>query len=66
MDDVMPTGQSLARRIDASDYRSVGYPRELMVEWLPDPVRSVTQLRQPVRPPQAETAGSPESTKEDH
>ncbi len=48
MDDVLPTGQALARWIDASGHRSVGYLRELMVEWSPDPEQWVTELQQPI------------------
>jgi effector-binding domain-containing protein len=50
MDDVMPTGQALARWIDANGYQSVGYARELMVEWSPDKEQWVTELQQPVCP----------------
>jgi DNA-binding transcriptional MerR regulator/effector-binding domain-containing protein len=50
MDDVLVTGQALARWIDANRYRSAGYARELMVEWSPDRKRWVTELQQPVRP----------------
>jgi DNA-binding transcriptional MerR regulator len=50
MGDVLPTGQALARWIDASGHRSVGYVRELMVEWSPDPEQWVTELQQPIRP----------------
>jgi effector-binding domain-containing protein len=49
MDDVMPTGQALARWVDANGYQSVGYARELMVEWSPDCEQWVTELQQPVR-----------------
>jgi hypothetical protein len=55
MDDVLPTGQALARWIDANGYRSIGYARELMVEWSPDSEHWVTELQQPVRPADAET-----------
>lgn len=48
MDDVLPTGQALARWIDASGYRSVGYVREITLEWSPDPGRWVTELQQPI------------------
>jgi len=50
MDDVLPTGQALARWIDASGLRSIGYARELMVEWSPDPEQWVTELQQPIGP----------------
>ena len=49
MDDVMPSGQALARWVDANGYQSVGYARELMVEWSPDREQWVTELQQPVR-----------------
>ena len=49
MDDVLVTGQALARWIDASQYQSAGYTRELMVEWSPDRKLWVTELQQPVR-----------------
>jgi effector-binding domain-containing protein len=48
MDDVMSTGQALARWIGASGYRSVGYAREVTVEWSPDPGQWVTELQQPI------------------
>jgi len=48
MDDVMSTGQALARWIDASGYRSAGYAREVTVEWSPDPGQWVTELQQPI------------------
>jgi len=50
MDDVMPTGQALARWIDANGYRSVGYIREVTLEWSPDPEQWVTELQQPIHP----------------
>ncbi len=49
MDDVLVTGQALARWIDANRYQSAGYVRELMVEWSPDKELWVTELQQPVR-----------------
>jgi DNA-binding transcriptional MerR regulator len=49
MDDVMPSGQALARWVDANGYQSVGYARELMVEWSPDREQWVTELQQPIR-----------------
>ena len=58
MDDVMPTGQALARWTDANGYRSVGYARELMVDWSPDREQWVTELQQPVCPAHAEAAES--------
>ena len=48
MDDVVPSGQALARWIDASGCRSVGYAREVTLEWSPDPGRWVTELQQPI------------------
>jgi len=48
MDDVLPTGQALARWIDASGYRSVGYAREITLEWSEDPDQWVTELQQPI------------------
>ena len=48
MDDVLATGQALARWIDASGYRSVGYARELTLEWSEDPDQWVTELQQPI------------------
>jgi DNA-binding transcriptional MerR regulator len=48
MDDVMPTGQALARWIDANGYRSAGYAREVTLEWSPDPDQWVTELQQPL------------------
>jgi DNA-binding transcriptional MerR regulator len=48
MDDVLSTGQALARWIDANGYQSVGYPREITLEWSPDPDQWVTELQQPI------------------
>lgn len=48
MDDVMPTGQALARWIDANGYRSADYSREVTLEWSPDPEQWVTELQQPI------------------
>ena len=48
MDDVLPTGQGLARWIDANGYRSAGYFREVTLEWSADPDQWVTELQQPV------------------
>jgi DNA-binding transcriptional MerR regulator len=50
MEDVLVTGQALARWTDANGYQSAGYPRELMIEWSPDRKRWVTELQQPIRP----------------
>jgi DNA-binding transcriptional MerR regulator len=49
MDDVMPTGQALARWIDANGYRTAGYAREVTLEWSPDPEQWVTELQQPIQ-----------------
>ena len=48
MDDVLSTGQALARWIDANGYRSVGYVREVTLEWSADPDQWVTELQQPI------------------
>jgi DNA-binding transcriptional MerR regulator len=48
MDDVLPTGQALARWIDANGYRSAGYVREVTLNWSPDPEQWVTELQQPI------------------
>ena len=48
MDDVLTTGQALARWIDASGYRSVGYAREVTLEHHQDPDQWVTELQQPI------------------
>ena len=48
MDDVLPTGQALARWIDANGYRSAGYAREVTLDWSPDPEQWVTELQQPI------------------
>ena len=48
MDDVLPTGQALARWIDANGYRSAGYAREITLNWCPDPEQWVTELQQPI------------------
>jgi effector-binding domain-containing protein len=48
MDDVLPTGQALARWIDANGYRSTGYAREITLNWSPDPEQWVTELQQPI------------------
>ena len=37
MDDVLPTGQALARWIDANGYRSAAYAREVTLNWCPIP-----------------------------
>ena len=48
MEDVLPTGQALGRWIDANGYQSVGYSREITLEWSPDPDQWVTELQQPI------------------
>jgi effector-binding domain-containing protein len=48
MDDVLSTGQALARWIDANGYRSAGYLREVTLEWTADPDQWVTELQQPI------------------
>jgi DNA-binding transcriptional MerR regulator len=48
MDDVLPTGQGLARWIDANGYRSAGYAREVTLEWSADRDQWVTELQQPI------------------
>jgi DNA-binding transcriptional MerR regulator len=48
MDDVLSTGQALARWIDANGYRSAGYVREVTLEWSADPGQWVTELQQPI------------------
>src|SRR5271165_3776591 len=48
MDEVLSTGQALARWIDANGYRSAGYAREVTLEWSADPEKWVTELQQPI------------------
>jgi effector-binding domain-containing protein len=48
MDDVLSTGQALARWIDANGLGSVGYAREVTLEWSADPDQWVTELQQPI------------------
>jgi len=48
MDDVLVTGQALARWIDANGYHPIGYAREVTLEWSPDPDEWVTELQQPM------------------
>lgn len=45
---LLPTGQALARWIDANGYRSAGYAREVTLHWCPDPEQWVTELQQPI------------------
>jgi effector-binding domain-containing protein len=54
MNDVLSTGQALARWIDANGYRSVGYAREVTIEWSPDSDEWVTELQQPIDATQLE------------
>ena len=48
MDDVMPTIQALAHRMDANGYRSVGYNRELCIGLGEDRGAWVTKLQEPI------------------
>jgi len=48
MDDVLATGQALARWIDASGYRTAGYVREVTLEYHEDRDQWVTELQQPI------------------
>ncbi|MGH3391863.1 MAG: MerR family transcriptional regulator [Actinomadura sp.] len=48
MDDVMPTGQTLARWIDTRGYRSTGYSREFYITNCGDPETWVTELQEPI------------------
>jgi DNA-binding transcriptional MerR regulator len=48
LDDVLSTGQALARWIDASGYHSNGYAREVTLEHNEDPEQWVTELQQPI------------------
>lgn len=57
MDDVLSTGQALARWIDASGYRSAGYAREITLAWSPDPDQWVTELQQPILQQPIDTTG---------
>jgi DNA-binding transcriptional MerR regulator len=50
MDDVLPAVQALAYWIDASGYRSTGYPRELTIGYSDDRDQWVTELQEPVAP----------------
>lgn len=51
MDDVLATGQTLARWVDGNGYRSNGYPRELYVQYgCGEPDDWVTELQEPVVP----------------
>lgn len=48
MDDVLGTGQELARFIEQNGYRSAGYARELYLECPEDQAGWVTELQEPV------------------
>ncbi len=48
MDNVVPTGQALARWVDAHGYREVGYAREDYLDCPPDMDKWVTELQSPV------------------
>ncbi len=48
MDEVVPTGQALARWIDESGRQSAGYAREVTLEWDEDPRKWVTELQEPL------------------
>jgi DNA-binding transcriptional MerR regulator len=48
MNDVLSTGQALARWIDANGYRSAGYAREITLQWSADHDEWVTELQQPI------------------
>jgi hypothetical protein len=54
MNDVLSTGQALARWIDANGYRSAGYAREVTLEWSPDPDQWVTDCNSPSTRPEDE------------
>ncbi|WP_405019109.1 MerR family transcriptional regulator [Kitasatospora sp. NBC_00070] len=48
MDDILPTSQTLARWIDSTGHRSLGYTRELYIECEGDPSTWVTELQEPI------------------
>jgi DNA-binding transcriptional MerR regulator len=48
MDDILPTAQTLARWIDSTGHRSLGYSRELYIQCEGDPSTWVTELQEPV------------------
>jgi DNA-binding transcriptional MerR regulator len=50
MDNVLTSIQALARWIDSSGYTSLGYPRELTLNFADDQGDWVTELQQPVAP----------------
>jgi hypothetical protein len=53
MDNVLSTGQALARWIDRNGYRSSGYLRELTLEHSHDRDLWVTELQAPIEPASA-------------
>jgi effector-binding domain-containing protein len=46
----MATIQTLARWIDENGYRSIGYARELALEYPDDPGQRITELQVPITP----------------
>jgi hypothetical protein len=48
MDEVMPTGEALARWIDDNGYRPLGLLREVYLEVAEDQQQWVTELQAPV------------------
>jgi DNA-binding transcriptional MerR regulator len=48
MDEVLPSIQALARWIDANGYQSLGYPRELTLEFAENRDDWVTELQEPI------------------
>lgn len=53
MDNVLASIQALARWIDASGYQSLGYARELTLQFGDDPDDWVTELQEPIAPNEA-------------
>jgi DNA-binding transcriptional MerR regulator/effector-binding domain-containing protein len=53
MDDVLPSIQALARWIDASGYRSLGYAREVTLKLADARADWVTELHEPIAPKEA-------------
>ena len=47
---VTATIQTLARWIDENGYRSIGYARELALEYPDDPAKRITELQVPITP----------------
>jgi len=58
MDDVLSTIQALARWIDANSFQSLGYAREITIQWSPNQDEWVTELQQPLS---ADRNGRPQS-----